>query len=370
MNFGSLQGLNFLSFDSSQVGSRGKLNDLNFLTSLTNCSSLEWLSLATNYISGVLPNSIANLSTQLIKLTLGRNQIYGSIPLGIENLVSLTALGMEENSLTGTIPIGIGKLNKLIQLSLSRNELFGQLPPSFGNISQLSGLDLHGNNLEGSIPSGLRKLEHMQGLYLYNNNLSGIIPMQILKLSSLSQGLNLSYNSFTGSQASEVGNLNQLGELDISFNNLSSEILDMLGNCVSLENLFIGHNFLHGMSPSSLSSLKGIPLSALKGILVIDLPHNKLSGKIPKYLEKFDFLDYGSVYKGILDNNQIAIVLKVLNLQQRGAYKSFDAECEALRNMWHRNLVRVLTSCSSIDFHGSDFRALVFEYMPNGNLEN
>ncbi|XP_077232513.1 uncharacterized protein LOC143869840 [Tasmannia lanceolata] len=489
MNFGSLQGLNFLSFDTNKLGSRGKLNDLNFLTSLTNCSSLEWLGLATNYISGVLPNSIANLSTQLITLTLGRNQVYGSIPLGIENLVSLTSLGMEENSLTGTIPVGIGKLNKLIKLSLSQNELFGQIPPSIGNISQLSGLDLHGNNLEGSIPSGLGKLEHMQELYLYNNNLSGIIPIHILNLSSLTQGLDLSHNSFTGSLASEVGNLNQLGELDISFNNLSGEIPNTLGNCVSLENLLMDHNFLHGIIPSSLS--------ALKGIMALDLSHNNLSGKIPKYLEKFDFLEYldlsfndlegevpkegifrnaskifvqgnnflcggilelqlpacsvqfykkhgrsyslrviisiaipilclilfscfltifywirksrkepstasslgdqffkvsyaellratnefsldnligvgsyGSVYKGILDNNQRAIAVKVLNLQQRGAYKSFDAECEALRNIRHRNLVRVLTSCSSIDFHGNDFRALVFEYMPNGNLES
>ncbi|XP_058087456.1 probable LRR receptor-like serine/threonine-protein kinase At3g47570 [Magnolia sinica] len=45
------------------------------------------------------------------------------------------------------------------------------------------------------------------------------------------------------------------------------------------------------------------------------------------------------------------------------------AECEALRNIKHRNLIKVLTCCSSIDFKGNEFKALVFEYMPNGSLE-
>ncbi|XP_077239119.1 receptor kinase-like protein Xa21 [Tasmannia lanceolata] len=43
-------------------------------------------------------------------------------------------------------------------------------------------------------------------------------------------------------------------------------------------------------------------------------------------------------------------------------------ECEALRNIRH-NLIKILTSCSSIDFEGNDFKALVFEFMPNGSLE-
>ena len=59
----------------------------------------------------------------------------------------------------------------------------------------------------------------------------------------------------------------------------------------------------------------------------------------------------------------------VLNLQKQGASKSFVAECEALRNMQHRNLVKILTACSSIDFEGNDFKALVYEFMPNGSLE-
>jgi hypothetical protein len=50
-------------------------------------------------------------------------------------------------------------------------------------------------------------------------------------------------------------------------------------------------------------------------------------------------------------------LIKVLNLQRRGASKSFIDECGALRNIRHRNLVKIITSCSSIDFQGNNFKA-------------
>ncbi|KAJ8629197.1 hypothetical protein MRB53_022520 [Persea americana] len=63
------------------------------------------------------------------------------------------------------------------------------------------------------------------------------------------------------------------------------------------------------------------------------------------------------------------VAVKVINLQRQGASTSFIVECKALRSIRHRNLLKVLTVCSSIDFKGDDFKALVFDYMANGNLE-
>lgn len=77
---------------------------------------------------------------------------------------------------------------------------------------------------------------------------------------------------------------------------------------------------------------------------------------------------YGSVYRGFLGGEKIAV--KVLDLEHRGAFKAFIAECEALRNIRHRNLVKILTTCVSFDSMGNEFRAILFEYMPNGSLEN
>ncbi|XP_060200105.1 receptor kinase-like protein Xa21, partial [Lycium barbarum] len=72
---------------------------------------------------------------------------------------------------------------------------------------------------------------------------------------------------------------------------------------------------------------------------------------------------YGSIYKGIFANGMVWAI-KVFNLQIEGAFKSFDSECEVLRNLRHRNLTKVITSCTNLDF-----KALLLEYMPNGSLE-
>ncbi|GJM85623.1 hypothetical protein PR202_ga02091 [Eleusine coracana subsp. coracana] len=82
---------------------------------------------------------------------------------------------------------------------------------------------------------------------------------------------------------------------------------------------------------------------------------------------------FGSVYKGKLEDseeNADMVAVKVLKLQIPGAVKSFVAECDAMKNIRHRNLVRIITACSSIDSKGDDFKAIVLEYMPNGNLEH
>ncbi|GKE19931.1 leucine-rich repeat protein, partial [Tanacetum coccineum] len=80
---------------------------------------------------------------------------------------------------------------------------------------------------------------------------------------------------------------------------------------------------------------------------------------------------FSSVYKGILDaNDDRFVAIKVLHLLNRGAHKSFVAECEAWRNIRHRNLLKIITSCSSVDFKGNDFKAMVYEFMPNGSVHD
>ena len=69
------------------------------------------------------------------------------------------------------------------------------------------------------------------------------------------------------------------------------------------------------------------------------------------------------MYRGtLLDGTSIAV--KVFNLNIEGGFKSFEAECDVLGSIRHRNLVKIISSCSSIDF-----KALVLEYMPKGSLQ-
>ncbi|XP_022735492.1 receptor kinase-like protein Xa21 [Durio zibethinus] len=72
---------------------------------------------------------------------------------------------------------------------------------------------------------------------------------------------------------------------------------------------------------------------------------------------------FGSVYQVTLSDG-LSIAVKIFNLELEGAFKSFDIECDVLRNIHHRNLVKIISSCSNIDF-----KSLVLEFMPNGSLE-
>ncbi|KAJ7953306.1 putative Receptor-kinase [Quillaja saponaria] len=450
-NLGNLKDLWWLEIGEKNLGSNSA-NDLEFLTSLTNNSKLELLDFSFNNFGGALPNSIANLSIQLNQFYLGDNRISGTIPAGLESLINLIALGMNNNNFTGTLPTTFGRFQKMQVLTLSGNKLSGQIPSSIGNLSQLFQLSLSKNMLEGSIPPSIGSCQNLQYLDISQNNLSGAIPSQVIGLSSLSILLNLSQNSFNGSLPVEVGKLKSITALDVSENELSGEIPGTIGECIILEYLNLQGNSFQGTIPSSLISLKGLRR--------LDLSRNNLTGKIPDGLQDISVLEYlnlsfnmldgevpaeglfqnasavsldgnhklcggvsdhschlldengkkknkkssstssptdrlsqvtyqslhqatngfslsnligsgsfGFVYNGTLEPEERVVAIKVLNLQRKGAHKSFISECNALRNIRHRNLVKILTCCSSSDYNGNDFKALVFEYMTNGSLE-
>ncbi|GJV31291.1 leucine-rich repeat protein [Tanacetum coccineum] len=484
IDFSKLIDINGISLHDINFHGSGEADDMRFIDSLKNCTRLMTLSLSNCNLVGMLPISIGNLSDQLTFLTLGENQLFGSLPSSIGSLVGLTTLHLEDNRFKGKIPTTIGKLKKLQLLDLNSNHFSGPIPDAIGNLSLLNTLYLYSNKLEGHIPSSLGNCKELNGLALRYNILTGKIPEQLLQLPSLTNFLDLSYNTLSGSIPLQIKYLKMLSYLDLSNNNLSGTITSSLGECVSLTMLNLRGNQFQGIIPSSLSSLGGL------GIL--DISQNNLSGKIPQFFDKrfsLEFLNlsfndfegevpvvgvfanasafsvlgnnrlcgglvtlklpkckekgskkkrfpffifvlviaptllivlccvyllckkkrnsqpsqssgnerflkvsynellkatdgfstenligeggFSSVYKGILDYDDGRFVaVKVLHLQNRGAHKSFLAECEAWRNIRHRNLLKIITSCSSVDFQRNDFKALVYEYMPNGSVHD
>ncbi|XP_006465002.1 putative receptor-like protein kinase At3g47110 isoform X2 [Citrus sinensis] len=318
IDFSSLKNLSWLNLEQNNLG-MGTSNDLDFVTFLTNCTSLKVLSLYDNQFKGELPHSIANLSSTMIHFRIGSNQIYGTIPPEIRNLVNLIALTMEINQLHGTIPDVIGELKNLQILSLSGNFLHGSIPSGLGNLTKLANLELSSNSLQGNIPLSVGNFQNLIGFDASHNKLTGALPQQLLSITTLSLYLDLSHNLLNGSLLLQVGNLKNLVLLDISGNQFSEL---SKATCEFSQSNMIGQG------------------------------------------------SYGSVYKGILGEDEMVVAVKVINLKQKGAFRSFVAECEALRNIRHRNLTKIITICSSIDSKGADFKALVFEYMENGSLED
>ncbi|XP_006661003.1 U-box domain-containing protein 33-like isoform X2 [Oryza brachyantha] len=70
---------------------------------------------------------------------------------------------------------------------------------------------------------------------------------------------------------------------------------------------------------------------------------------------------YGSVYKGFLRHTNVAV--KKLNPENTQSLSQFNQEVEILSRVRHPNLVTLIGACK-------DARALVYEYMPNGSLDD
>ena len=127
----------------------GHSDDLDFLYSLINATSLVEIDLRCNIFGGMLTETIGNLSTNLQNMYLNQNQILGSIPPGIGNLINLESLWLYENQFTSNIPCDILKLQRLV---FNENELSGLIPSSQGNLKLQHLRDLSQNNLHVSHP--------------------------------------------------------------------------------------------------------------------------------------------------------------------------------------------------------------------------
>ncbi|CAL9165907.1 unnamed protein product [Musa hybrid cultivar] len=355
--------------------------------SLGNHTQLEVLNLGDNRLQGGIPRSFINFK-QLNELNLSRNQLGGAIPGEVVSITSLTkVLDLSHNSLVGPIPSDIQKLRLLVLLDVSENKLSGQIPSGLGGCETLNYLYMQGNFFQSTIPSQLSNLRSLQRLDVSRNELSGQIPEFLAGISSL-QYLNLSFNDFDGpvptegafANASEVfvdGNPKLCGghpalrlpPCPVDSSN-KSRMRSVAIGLASLIPCFIVLSIIILMwktASSKRSPLESSPRDQFKMVSYAEL-HKATDG-----FSSANLIGTGSfscVYKGTLEGYEKGVAVKVLNLEQKGALKSYLAECEALRSIRHRNLVKILTCCSTIDRSGNDFKALVFEYVPNGSLDD
>ncbi|CAL1389355.1 unnamed protein product [Linum trigynum] len=378
--------------------------------------SLQGLSLAGNQLSGQIPNTLGNIS-QLTQLDLSENQLEGGIPRSLGNCRQLNQLDLSSNKLTAEIPTEVFNLSSLsVQLNLSRNLFGGQVPDEIGSLENVEAVDLSYNFLTGVMPVTIGNCKSLKILNMQQNSFDGNIPSTLASLKVV-ESLDLSMNNFTGGIPPGLQDIQTMQYLNLSFNHLQGEVptkgifsnssgLSVMGNlmlCNGISELRLPncptkaarkHKSAATIKLTLITVLVSLFIIFVSGLLLLRYKTRRSRRQTSdadsalKHFVMVSFKDlyqgtngfssenligsggFGTIYKGVLEQMETPVAVKVLNnIQDKKAHKSLLAECNALKNVRHRNLVRILTYCSSLDHKGNDFKALVFEFMPNGSLE-
>ncbi|XP_022852086.1 probable LRR receptor-like serine/threonine-protein kinase At3g47570 [Olea europaea var. sylvestris] len=306
--------------------------------------------------------------------------------------------------MTSTIPSTLWNNKEILILSLAHNLLNGSLTPEIGNMKNIIGLSLSGYRFSGDIPSTIGQLQNLENLTLSNNQLHGPIPESLGNLISLNR-LDLSKNKLDGVIPKSMEKLKYLEYFNVSFNELTGEIPNGGPFKNFTSDFFIGNRELCGASQFKVKPCKDnttrisnktrvlkyiLPSIAVVFILAITVvylircysrntpfPIPSTSPMTVKRVSYYEVLNatnkfgeenligkgsIASVYKGIFSNGMIDAI-KVFNIDLEYTNQSFHTECQIICNIRHRNLVKAISSCSNLDL-----KALVLEYMPNGNL--
>ncbi|GJV09538.1 leucine-rich repeat protein [Tanacetum coccineum] len=377
---GMLQKLSYLELYENKLS--GLIPD-----AIGNLSSMIILGLYSNSLEGNIPSSLGKFH-MLSELYLNDNKLTGKIPKKLFQLPSvLSTLNLSQNQLSGSIPVEVGNLKMLNHLDLSYNNLSGSISNSLGGCVSLTTLSLRGNVFQGVIPPSLTSLRGLEVLDISQNHLIGRIPQFLERI--LFKFLNLSLNDFEGevpvkgvfanaSAFSVLGNIRLCGG--------SAEL--RLPRCKTIKKhkkrffLVMVVVILIGSVVLSISCFVYVlckkrtnnqPSQASKNHRFLQVSYNQLLKATDGFSEAnlIGKGGFSSVYKGALDVfDDRFVAIKVLHLQNEGAQRSFMRECEAWRNIRHRYMLKILTSCSSVDFQGNDFKALVYEFMPKGSLHD
>ncbi|KAG6395626.1 hypothetical protein SASPL_141749 [Salvia splendens] len=140
--------------------------------------------------------------------------------------------------------------------------------------------------------------------------------------------------SISGELGPEIGYLNHLESIDLSFNSFSGAIPSLLGNCSYLESLDLSNNFFNGEIPENLGNLRRLrdlslwsnnlggkipeSLFRIPSLRLIYLNNNKLTGSIPRDLGNLSLIETLS-----LNNNMLS-----------GTIPSSIGNCSELRELY------------------------------------
>jgi len=190
--------------------------------------SIRSIDLSENNITGLVPFDVRQTST-LKSLNLSHNRIEGSIEyfsptLQVLNVshnnfqeigitfgqyeTGLEKIDASRNNIGGSLPRTIGNMLKLHLIDLSHNQIYGTIPPTISDLTQLKNMVLNNNKLMGTLPVVSLTQSHLDlsQIHIQHNDLSGTIPSGIANIKFLKELL-IDGNKFTGELHENVCNL-------------------------------------------------------------------------------------------------------------------------------------------------------------------
>ncbi|KAG5523229.1 hypothetical protein RHGRI_035148 [Rhododendron griersonianum] len=374
-------------------------------SSLVQCRNLYTLDLSYNNLSGNIPPEITGLREMRIFINLSHNFLEGDLPIELSKLENVQEMDLSSNRFTGRVSPRISSCIALSLLNISNNRLEGELPESLGDLKNLEVLDVSVNHLFGTIPESLSNIRTLKFLNLSHNFLEGDLPIELCKLENV-QEMDLSSNRLTGRVSPWISSCIALSLLNISHNRLEGKLPESLGDLCNLEVFDVSVNNLFGTIPTSLSNIRtltflNLSVNKFSGTIpsggIFDsvtnssfLQNKNLCGSIlgipscPKSTKKLFHSTTFLIIFGIVISLSVAFFgvryLKVVisagkaepetepqpewvDFFPRITYK--ELECQVLKSIRHRNLIRIITTCSL-----PDFKALVLPHMANGSLDS
>ena len=315
---------------------QGVVSSNNSLFKLHNLMMLDFswnFDLAFNFDSHSMPApSGFSLLPNLSHLNLANTGFSGQVPLQMSHLTKLVFLdfsGDEELKLESP------DLKELIQnmpnlkemrldyvnLSTQNSDWFKALSFAAPNLSVLS---LSGCSISGLIDSSLSNLHFLSEINLSLNNLSSQVPDFLENLSSL-VSLHLSYCELLGEFPRGVFLLPKLQNIDISNNPKLVGLLPEFPQHSSLSKILLSNTRFHGKLPESIGNLQflnqfyidscnftgTIPNSIgnLSNLQFLSFSSNNLSGSIPSSITNLTQLQVLALDSNYLSGSIPSLVL-------------------------------------------------------------
>jgi len=106
-------------------------------------------------ITGVIPESVGDVASQLQTLSIGHTGMGGTIPSSLFHLNELVVFNVSGAGFHGNLSESFSNLSGLQQLALDNNRFSGPIPVAFDTLLSLKRLTLVGNKLTGTISDAI-----------------------------------------------------------------------------------------------------------------------------------------------------------------------------------------------------------------------